>query len=95
MSDYFIYQLESAPDARKLDKPALIIHANKSTNPQSAKDVYDLIPSDEKELCFYEDGVDFQTNFYDRADLINRACSDIVSWLNKNNKREQGSGGNG
>ncbi len=81
MSDYFIYQLESAPDARALDKPSLIIHANKSTNPQSAKDVFNLIPTQRKKFCFYEEGVDFQTNFYDRPDLIDRACSDIISWL--------------
>jgi len=81
MSDFFIYQLESAPDARGLNKPALIIHANKSTNPQSARDVFALIPTDRKKLCFYEDGVDFQTNFYERPALIDRACSDIATWL--------------
>ena len=83
MSDFFIYQLESAPDASILEKPALIIHANKSTNPQSAKDVFNLIPNKRKKLCLYEDGVDFQTNFYERPELIDRVCSDIISWLKK------------
>ncbi|MEM8867920.1 MAG: alpha/beta hydrolase [Verrucomicrobiota bacterium] len=81
MSDYYIYQLLSKPHAEALHKPALIIHANKSTNPGSAKQVFELIPHEQKRLCFYEDGVDFQTNFYEREALINRACGDTRDWL--------------
>lgn len=83
MSDYYIYQLESAPDAKSLNKPALIIHATKSTNPQSAKEIFALIPNQRKKFCLYEDGVDFQTNFYERSELIDRACGDIISWVNE------------
>lgn len=81
MSDYPLYQLESAPHAQSLDKPALIIHANKSTNPGSAKRVFEQIPHEDKKLAFYEDGVDFQTNFYEREPLIERACEDVLGWL--------------
>ncbi len=81
MSDYFIYNYDSAEDAQNLRKPALIIHGNKSTNPGSARRVFDQIPHPDKSFLFYEDGVDFQTNFYDREELIDRACGDIAGWL--------------
>lgn len=83
MSDYFIYQYLSAPDAGALEKPTLIIHGRKSTNPDAAGAVFDAIPCRHKSWQFYEDGVDFQTNFYDRAELIDRACGDVCEWLDR------------
>ncbi len=80
MSDLFIYQLQSAPHAKVLFKPSLVIHSNKSTNPGSATAIFELIPDARKTLRFYEDGVDFQTNFYDRSPLIALACDDISEW---------------
>jgi len=63
-------------------KPSLIIHGNKSTNPGAAERVHRHIPHEDKTWTLYQEGVDFQTNFYDREALIDRACGDVSDWLN-------------
>lgn len=80
MSDAEVWTFDVDDHARKLGKPTLLVHGEKSDGGvASARHVHDLIPAPDKRLVVVE-GV-FHTRFYDDPIVVGPAAAQVATWL--------------
>ena len=82
MSDAHVWTFDVDEHARKLGKPTLLVHGEKSDGGvASAKHVHDLIAAPDKRLVVV-DGV-FHTRFYDDPIVVGQAAADVAAWFGR------------
>lgn len=81
MSELDIWGHDVTPIVKQLQSPILMIHSdNAATGPDIPKKIFELIPSKEKKLVWFEEK-QFQFQFYEECITIDKVVWEIVNWL--------------